>query len=88
MRKVRLTIEETLRYTRDMVIEIPDDMGVKGLGNLLNRTENNADSAEDFQEILKQQGVNVLKGPDSFMDSPDRQEVECVDYREIEEGTE
>lgn len=82
MKTVKLSLEETLKYRREIVIEVPDSMTEKELEQLLNETtrksEQSADVPYDIKKINPE--VVITEFPDSDLDSPDRMEVEINDW--------
>lgn len=77
MEKLRLSVVETLKYQREMVIEVPDDMSDEALAAVLDAAESCVSSAEEFAENLDGHfGVRVVEKPDTDMDSPYHAEIE------------
>lgn len=86
MKKVTLKVDEILKYTREVVIEVPDDMTEEDLNNALDEAQRRADCVEDFVSRLTRNSEIVAKEPwDDSTDSPDSVEVECDDYEWGEE---
>ncbi|MDP4087360.1 MAG: hypothetical protein Q8934_22610 [Bacillota bacterium] len=87
MRKVRLSIQETLKYQRDMIIEIPDDMSESTLNSFLDKAQRKAQAAIDVGYILEDfnDEINVIEQPDESTDSPCDTEIEIDDFDFIKE---
>jgi hypothetical protein len=86
MKKVRVSIQEILRYQRSMVIEIPDDMSEDKLNNILDKAQRKAQQAVDVMYIVEDlsDDINVLEVPDEDMSSPWDSEVEIDDFDYID----
>jgi predicted nucleotidyltransferase len=82
MKKVRISIQETLKFQREMVIEIPDDMPEDKLNNFLDKAQKKAQSAIDVSYILEDfsDEINVIENPDESCDSPWDSEIEIDDF--------
>jgi hypothetical protein len=82
MKKVRVSIQEVLRYQRQVIIEIPDDMSEDKLNNILDKCQRKAQAASDVPFIIEDlnDDINVLEIPDESMDSPWDSEVEIDDF--------
>jgi predicted nucleotidyltransferase len=82
MKKVRLNIQETLKYQREMVIEIPDDMSESTLNGFLDRAQRKAQAAIDISYILEDfsDEINTVEQPDESTDSPWDTEIEIDDF--------
>lgn len=78
MKKVTLQVQETLKYTREIEIEIPDEMTEEELQEHLNLMEKDEYLA-DAVYVLKDEGITVLQYDDD-LSSPDSGEVEVTDF--------
>ncbi|MCC3380714.1 hypothetical protein ACFQ5D_10820 [Paenibacillus farraposensis] len=85
MKKVLLTVMETLKYEREIVVEIPDEMTDEQLEKALNKAEQNFGGVSDFLYDLKPYGITNSSGFDESTDSPADMEAECTDYERIDE---
>jgi hypothetical protein len=87
MKKVRLNIQETLRYQRQMIIEVPDSMTDDRLINFLDKAQRKAQAAIDIGFILEDfsSEINVIEQPDESTDSPWDSEIEIDDFDYINE---
>jgi hypothetical protein len=86
MKKVKLSIQETLKYKRDMTIEIPDDMSEDKLNKFLDVAQRKAQAAIDITYILEDLSneINVIDNPDESTDSPWDSEIEIDDFNYID----
>jgi hypothetical protein len=82
MKKVKLNIQETLKFQREMVIEIPDDMNEDKLNRFLDKAQMKAQAAIDISFILEDfsDEINVIELPDESCDSPWDTEIEIDDF--------
>lgn len=78
MKKATLGIEETLRYKRSMVIEIPDEMTESELNNILDKVQAKADTASDIPYLIEKLkvGIVIKKMPDTDTSSPSYTDTE------------
>jgi hypothetical protein len=88
VKKLELSIEEKLRYTRHMTIEIDPNMSEDRLNDILDHVQKKAEFPDDMSILLERQGIKVLKDVDSDTDSPDDCEIEILDYNEVKEDKE
>lgn len=84
MKKVRILMEETLKYQRSIVIEVPDATLDVEIESLCREIERKADVASDASRILTRLGAKVVRHPDENYDSPDSSDVEVDEY-DVEE---
>lgn len=84
MKKVRLEVEETLSYRREIDVLVNDDMDEDELENILSKSERSAESLDEFIWNLRDYGV-TCDGYDDSLDSPDSVEIECDQYDFIDE---
>lgn len=88
MKKVKLQIEENLRYTRFMTIEVDSEISDDHLNNILDNAQRKSEFPDELSYSLEKQGIKVLKDVDSDLSSPDNCEIEIIeiiDYNEIKE---
>lgn len=85
MKTVKVSIEETLKYRREMVISVPDTMTDKELNKLLGGVERGSEQASDMPfEIQKlNPEIKVIESPDEDLDNPDDMSVEINDFNEV-----
>jgi hypothetical protein len=87
--KVRLTIDETVRYQSTIIIEQPEDMTDDELEEILKKVERKCSrdgSVKDVAFFLKEEyGIDVLEVNDSFPDNPTDSEVEIIDVSDVRE---
>lgn len=77
MQKLKMSVVETFKYQREMVIEVPDEMSDEALAAILESTEQCVSSAEEFSKDLNGKfGIKVLEKPDSNMGNPYYTEIE------------
>lgn len=78
--KKTITIHETLRYARDMVVEVPDEEDDEYLDSVLEEAMDEANDDESLDSmffVLKNYGINILSYPDESFDSPLSAEYEA-----------
>ncbi|NEZ41387.1 hypothetical protein [Paenibacillus alvei] len=86
MRKVKLTIRETLVYEREAVVLMPE--GIPGsINELLDAAERQADNADEFTYYLSKNGCQIVEDVSRDLDCPESEEVEAIDYDILEEST-
>lgn len=82
--KVTIRVEETLKYTSDIVVELPYGVTEGDLNNQLDIIQRKVDSASgDYEEVaeeLSELGYEVKETTTSFPSSPDFDELEITDY--------
>lgn len=90
MRKVILKITETLKYQREVPVEVPDFLSENDLNHALDHAQRSAESIDDMVIELRRYGINQTASYDRDLDSPWDVEIECDDYEWIsdEEETE
>ncbi|MCY9760913.1 hypothetical protein M5X06_18695 [Paenibacillus alvei] len=87
MRKVKLTIRETLVYEREAIVLMPD--GIPGsINDQLDNAERRSDSASEVVYELGNNGCEIVENVSRDMDCPVSEEVEIIDYEFLEEDAE
>lgn len=87
MRRVKLSVEEQLRYHRDVAVEIPDEMTEAELENALDQAQR-GETLDDFVLRLRAFGIQCSGGYDTDLSSPYHSEVECDEYEFLGDGGE
>jgi hypothetical protein len=82
MKKVKLNIQETLKYQREMIIEVPDDMTDGKLNQYLDIAQRKSQAAIDIGYILEDldDEINIIENPDEDMDSPWDSDIMIDDF--------
>lgn len=84
MAKVKLEVEETLKYRREIIVEVPDEMDDGDLEQALNMAQKH-DNLQDFMLELEDHGIEAPDGYDDDLSSPSDMDVECDGYDFIKE---
>lgn len=86
MKTVKVSIEETFKYRRQMIISVPDSMTEKELDRLLGKTERKAEQASDAPYAIKELNpeIIVVEFPNEDLDSPDFMSMEIDDFDIVE----
>lgn len=84
MKKVRISIQETLKYQKQMVFAVNDNVTDYEINKALDKAEISASTADDVALILGNifEGLEVLEIP--YWNGPYDSEIEIDEY-EIEE---
>ncbi|MCY9339802.1 hypothetical protein MOF28_15710 [Bacillus haynesii] len=82
MKKKAIKFEETLKYDRSMVIEVPNDMTEDELDQILERIECEAQSVGDIPFLINKD-VKVVEAPDENSDSPSDTKIEIYDVYDL-----
>ncbi|WP_028547217.1 hypothetical protein [Paenibacillus taiwanensis] len=86
MAKVKIVIEEELKYRKAAIVEIPD--GIPGtIDEYLDKAEAIAYTAADIVSSLKNLGCKIESFNEGF-ESPRYEDAEIVDYEILGEVTE
>lgn len=80
MKKYKLSIEETLKYNREMIIEVPDEMSESEFNKILDKVQRKTESADDISYALEKLNIEVIQDVDSDLSSPSYQEIEIEEY--------
>lgn len=80
MKKVKLFIRESLKYNREMVIKVPEEMTETELNRLLDKVQRRADHVADLGYLFRDEGMKISEWPDDDMSSPFDVELEIGDY--------
>lgn len=85
MKKLCLSINEVLKYQREAIISIPDDMTDDELNNILDEVQRNADFAADIADLIecKRTNISIVKRPDIDLSNPWDTEVEIQDVGRV-----
>ncbi|KKO51115.1 hypothetical protein [Paenibacillus sp. DMB20] len=85
--KVKLMITETLKYDREVIVEVPAHMTERDIEEALNKAERNYgfDGVDGIVHALKRQGITCPDGFDQDLSSPNSVEAECYDYEVYDE---
>lgn len=86
MKSARLSICETLKYQREMIVKIPEEISESELNNWLDEAQRKAQHPEDVLYILQDFNKNIeaIEMPDNDFDSPYNTEIE-IDELDIED---
>lgn len=84
MKKVKLTIRETLVYEREAVLLMPDEIP-GSINELLDAAERRSDVAGEVTYYLSRNGCEIVDDVSLDLDCPDSNEVEVVDYEFMED---
>lgn len=76
MAKFTAMVEETLRYTRYVEFELPDNLDVD---DVLSKAECGVESAEDIAYKLERLGAKIIEHPDNDLRSPNDITAEIMD---------
>lgn len=78
MKKINLSLEETFKYRREVVIELPDTITEKELERLISKAERESELASDVPHMIKRINpeVVIVEYVDDDMDCPNDMEVE------------
>jgi hypothetical protein len=86
MKKVTLTIRETIEYQRNIIVEIPDDMSEDEFEEHLDIIEENCDTFNGYLQNLGDRKFLVHADLfDAVTTTPSSKEAVCNDYRFEEE---
>lgn len=86
--KVRVQIEETLKYHSEIIVEQPETMSDEEFDRILGKIERDVinESAKDIAYVLeKDYGIIVIEVSTGFPDSPDNSELEIIDVSNVKE---
>lgn len=83
-KKIKLDIEETLKYHRSVFIEVPEDIPEGALYAVLDDAEKTSSSGQDVSYVLeKTKWLKVLERSDNDYRSPFSVEVEISEMSEM-----
>ena len=84
MVKVRMSVEETVKYRSVITVEVPDGLGGEEMNKILDKVESKHKydgGAKDIAHTLKNShGFEVVEVDSGFPDSPSGSEVEIEDF--------
>lgn len=80
MKHATIVVQEKFTYTREIEIEVPDEMSERDFERLLTYVEQRSQSAGDLVHELRRRGIEQNEPWDDDMRSPDEVEVECTEY--------
>jgi hypothetical protein len=86
--KVRLTIEETLKYQEEIIVEQPDTMSDGEFEGILVKAERESREygVEDLAFVLSEKyGLKIVDSSKNFPDSPRDNELEIIDVSNVKE---
>jgi hypothetical protein len=86
--KVKLTIDESVRYQSTIIIDQPDNMTDDDLEEILKKVEKLCrmdGSAQDVADYLEHYGIKVLEVNDAFPNHPSGSELEIIDVSDYKE---
>jgi hypothetical protein len=89
VKKVTLSIMETLKYQREMIIEVPDEMLEAELNGILDEVQRRAQHVDDIASLIQEcvSDIKIIETPDSSTNSPYDTEIEIDDmYIDEEEA--
>ncbi|BFH71915.1 hypothetical protein J27TS7_08360 [Paenibacillus dendritiformis] len=86
--KLKVFVTETLTYRREAIVTLPTGMVPtdENINGLLDAVEGRSESADDVMVHLIKSGCSAVSAFDDSLESPDREEVEIVDYEITKEG--
>jgi hypothetical protein len=85
--KVRITVEETLRYQEEIIVEQPENMTDEEFENILEEAErrNRDGTTGDLAFELEEYGLKIVDYSKSFPDSPRDVDLEVIDVTNVKE---
>lgn len=80
MKTVNLTIEETLKFKRNMIIEVPYNTTLAEFARLIFEVERDSKLSADVSLVMKDLNnkINILENPDEALSSPSHSEIEII----------
>ena len=80
--KIEIQLNETLVYSRNVVIDVEDEVVI---GRVLSNAERGSNCVDDFIHKLSRMSddVKIVDYPDDDLSSPDSVEIEIVDVRGV-----
>lgn len=84
MAKYELGIQETLRYTRYLVVETDDSLSSSEFDSIINKAERKSDTVSDFEINLENldKRIKVVEYCDNDLNSPDATDIEVNELTE------
>jgi hypothetical protein len=79
VKRVKLSVEEKLRYRRTIFVDVPDEMDEKEIERILDKAQKQ-EYLSDFMYVLDANGIENPDGYDDDLQSPWDSEVECDEY--------
>lgn len=89
MKQVRLSIEETITYQSEGVIEVPDDLSESELNAILDETQKqvyDGQAGDVFAVLEREQGFKTISQASGFPDNPNDSQLEITDFEEVRDG--
>jgi FKBP-type peptidyl-prolyl cis-trans isomerase (trigger factor) len=87
--KVRITVEETLKYTDEIVVEQPESMSDAEFDRIIEQAERNLGydgTAKDLAYLLEERyGLKIVDQSENFPDSPMSNDFEIIDVMNVKE---
>lgn len=75
-----IKVQETVKFDRELHFQAPNGITEDELDDILNEADRNAQTIEDYADILERHGLEVNQDYDREYDSPTDSELECDDY--------
>jgi hypothetical protein len=85
MKKYAITVTETLEYTRNLTVEVPDELDDETFNELLDDVEGRVEGASEIPYVLARRGIKTIDNPSNDFSSPRSSEIEIDDCSPVEE---
>jgi hypothetical protein len=87
MKKIRISIQETLKYHHELIIEVPEGTTDDEIDKALTRSERMDNNARDvgytLEKLLKAKEIEFIEND---LGSPYDTEIEIDDFQEVKEN--
>ncbi|QIW88663.1 hypothetical protein P59_065 [Bacillus phage P59] len=87
--KVRITVEETLKYTDEIIVEQPESMSDADFDKVIEQAERSVGydgTAKDLAYVLEERfGLKIVDQSENFPENPMSNDFEIIDVMNVKE---
>ncbi|MGV3094198.1 hypothetical protein [Bacillus licheniformis] len=89
MAKVKVFVEENVRYWSEIIVDVPEDMNVDVFEDILDTTEKEVNDSQgnvsDMVSAFEDQGLKVVDYEDNFPEDPIMSEISIYDAMDVDD---
>lgn len=89
MAKVKVFVEENVRYWSEIIVDVPEDMNVDVFEDILDTTEKEVNDSQgdvsDMVSVFEDQGLRVVDYEDNFPEAPIMSEISIYDAMDVDD---
>lgn len=90
MAKVKVFVEENVRYWSEIIVDVPEDMNVDVFEDILDTAEKEVNDVQgnvsDMVSAFEDQGLKVVDYEDNFPEAPITSDIRIYDAMDVDDA--